>query len=132
MTKCNGAHCKCMNLGGTCPNHHYATCKEHNPQLADNKPPMRSAEISKENLRVGDVIVLADYSRKVLEVGQNTFLTSYINEEGFNHAAHWLTFEEVNEEGWRIKLPASEQPKQQLTHKQIEERLGYEIEIIEE
>ena len=30
--KCNGAHCKCMDIGGQCPNMHWYHCKEHNPE----------------------------------------------------------------------------------------------------
>lgn len=31
--KCSGAHCRCMNLGGQCPNIHPSECIEHCPEL---------------------------------------------------------------------------------------------------
>jgi hypothetical protein len=27
LKQCGGAHCRCMNLGGTCSNFHYADCE---------------------------------------------------------------------------------------------------------
>ena len=29
--KCTGAHCRCMDIGGQCPNTHWYHCKECNP-----------------------------------------------------------------------------------------------------
>ncbi len=31
--KCNGTHCKCMNLGEQCPNRHYYNCVDCNPDF---------------------------------------------------------------------------------------------------
>lgn len=30
--KCSGAHCRCMDIGGQCPNMHWYHCKKHNPK----------------------------------------------------------------------------------------------------
>ena len=103
-----------------------------NDSTPKQKPPMRSTEITKENLRVGDVIE-EDGSVDtacVMEIMPNTFMRSMWGNHGIY--GYWYSYEEARKRGWRIKLPASEQPKQQLTHKQIEEKLGYEIEIIKE
>ena len=133
MTKCNGVHCKCMNLGGTCPKHHYATCPEHNPaarlpELADDKP-MRSTEITKDNLRVGDVIVNDDgEGAMVLEVGQTSFLRS--DRTDHNHAFDWLTFSEARDGGWSIVLPPEEQAPRKVTMDEVKKVMG-NVEIIE-
>lgn len=37
--ECNGRHCKCMNIGGQCPNRHFADCKTHNPSLPTIQTP---------------------------------------------------------------------------------------------
>ena len=39
--KCNGMHCKCMNLAGQCPNMHYAECSEHNPTIGGIQCPAK-------------------------------------------------------------------------------------------
>lgn len=31
--KCNGSHCRCMNIAGNCPNMHPVECEEHCPNL---------------------------------------------------------------------------------------------------
>lgn len=33
--KCDGLHCKCMNIGNQCPNNHWATCSTHNPNFPE-------------------------------------------------------------------------------------------------
>lgn len=177
MTKCNGVHCKCMNLGGNCHNHHYATCPEHNPVAgmpephdttvtkpvkecengghpennikdcticgapnccltccveahSKKQPPMRSTEITKDNLRVGDVIVNDDgESAMVLEVGQTSFLRSDRNDH--NHAFDWLTFSEARDGGWSIVLPPEEQAPRKVTMDEVKKVMG-NVEIIEE
>lgn len=30
IKKCSGVHCRCMDIGGQCPNMHWYHCKEHN------------------------------------------------------------------------------------------------------
>lgn len=42
--KCTGAHCKCMNLDGECPNMHHADCVEHNPYLKSPTKPSIEGE----------------------------------------------------------------------------------------
>lgn len=136
--KCNGAHCKCMNLGGNCPNNHYATCAEHSPKTT---PPMRTSEITKENLRVGDVLWL----RKSLPGGSTTEdeyrIISFLNDDlvalgyfGDEESIQLFEIKRLREsKKWHFyPLPEPNPHKQQLTRKQIEERLGYEIEIIKE
>lgn len=106
-------------------------CTKAIPQHScpDAKPPMRSSEITKDNLRVGDVIVNGDYFvSRVKFIADEYFMIDTVNSPHI--IVSIIYFENVG--NWRIKLPASEQPKQQLTHKQIEEKLGYEIEIIKE
>jgi len=48
--KCNGAHCKCMDIGGECGNTHFYHCKEHNPNAtpkhgdhSDYAPPQQES-----------------------------------------------------------------------------------------
>jgi len=46
LEKCTGVHCRCMNLGGQCPNHHYADCEsriEKEAVISTNKE-VRSVE----------------------------------------------------------------------------------------
>jgi len=46
LEKCTGAHCRCMNLGGQCPNHYYADCEsriEKEAVISTNKE-VRSVE----------------------------------------------------------------------------------------
>lgn len=56
---CTGAHCKCMNIGNSCPNMHYVDCFEHyihiefveevnQPQSMDIK---KAVEILQKELR---------------------------------------------------------------------------------
>jgi hypothetical protein len=53
MNYCNGAHCKCMNLGGLCRNHHFATCTTHNPEAVPvTKPHMRNPEEILKNFAI--------------------------------------------------------------------------------
>jgi len=43
--KCSGAHCRCMNLDGECPDMHYGDCKEHNPYLKPKDLPKEIEEL---------------------------------------------------------------------------------------
>ena len=52
--RCLGLHCRCMNIGGVCPNHHYADCKDHNPALT--APANSEGEVKEIRNDTGDLI----------------------------------------------------------------------------
>ena len=55
-----------------------------------------------KNIKVGDIIVGVHGGKaKVLEVFTNTFLRSWWG--NFEEAGEWLTFEQAEANGWKIK-----------------------------
>lgn len=78
----------------------------------------RKYEFSKEGLKIGDIVVnIGGDKRKVIEVLENSFATSFCNDldEGY----FWHQFREAIEYGWTIEQPVK--PKSKATLKKISE-----------
>lgn len=90
---------------------------------------MRSSEITKENLRVGDVLKTdkGGSEATVLEILNNCFLRSSVDDS--EEAGTWLTFEEANRY-WSIVLPPEEQAPRKVTMAEVREKMG-NVEIIQ-
>lgn len=87
----------------------------------------RSEIISKENLKVGDIIVDTDgETAKVFAIFGDIFARSCRN----NHdsVADWLTFTEAVRNGWKIQLPPTAPVK--MTLAEIAKKLGHEVEVV--
>jgi len=72
-----------------------------------------------DNLEIGDVVIIQHkpyLEIKVTDVGKLGFV---------NNGISYYTFREAEQRGYTIK-----QPKKQHTHKELEEKLGYEFNII--
>lgn len=92
---------------------------------------MRSSEITKDNLRVGDLIEHpTEGQRRILECGETCFLPS-LSEDYSTANISWWSYENANWNGWRIKLPPEEQAPLELTHEEVEQRLGVKVKIID-
>lgn len=76
--KCTGAHCRCMNLGGTCPNMHPVECEEHCPELVAEWKKKQSApqNTSREEIRER----WRKYAASEVEVSPTKLLTWWLAE----------------------------------------------------
>ena len=82
----------------------------------------RKYEFSKEGLKVGDIVVEKNkYKRKVVEVLENSFATSFW--EDFNSGCTWRQFNDAIEDDWTIEQPVK--PKSKATLKKIAEAKKY-------
>lgn len=76
-----------------------------------------------DNLEIGDVVIeletTREITRKVLDIATKGFVL------GKAMNCTYYTFEEAKKYKFKIK-----QPKKQHTHKELEEKLGYEFDII--
>jgi hypothetical protein len=80
------------------------------------------------DMEVGDILVNERGSEtKVLEVLINSFLMSCLS--GFKNSWDWFTFEEAEEEGWKLKT--QEEPEvEEMTVADVCKELGREVKII--
>lgn len=102
--------------------------KPHIITLKDFKKEQGLMKKELKEMQVGDVLLdNHNCERYVLEVMTQSFLPSSSRSQHL--AAAWYTFEEAERGGWRFK----DQPTpKKLTKAEIEEKLGYSVEIVEE
>lgn len=71
--KCNGSHCRCMNLNGQCPNMHPSECAEHCPELVKKSGvwPEKMDELClKENENLNHTHDSIDWENQIEELVQ--------------------------------------------------------------
>ena len=95
--------------------------------VSENK--LELVEKTLDTLEVGDVLVDKDGSEcQVLGVCGRVIFLSLFND--FDMAGDYYTKEELKSRGYKLKQPDQPQTPKQMTHAEIEEALGYRVEIV--
>jgi len=82
--------------------------------------------LTQDNCPVGTILIDGEgRERQVLTTYPLAFLQSYFLQSYFNFpvASNWLTWEEAEELGWKIKEPI------EMTIEEVSKALGYEVKI---